>query len=56
MHRMIKHKHWSAAWICSYVAVSLQTQDLVQQRGEAGENSDAGAEAQQQDEVRFVLQ
>lgn len=30
----------------TYVGVSLHTQDLIQQRGEAGENSDARAEAQ----------
>lgn len=40
----------------SYIGVSLHTQDLLQQRGDAGENSDARTEAQQQDEVGFVPQ
>lgn len=40
----------------AHVGVSLHTQDLLQQRGEAGVNSNDWAEAQQQDEVGFVLQ
>lgn len=42
--------------MCTYICVSLYTQNLLQQRGEAGENGDAWSEAQQQDEVGFVLQ
>lgn len=40
----------------AHVGVSPHTQDLLQQRGEAGEDGDAGAEAQQQHQVRFVPQ
>lgn len=47
---------WSLILWCSYICVSLHTQDLLQQRGEAGEDSNARTEAQQQDDVGFVLQ
>ena len=40
----------------AYVGVSLHTQDLLQQHGEAGEHGYARAEADQQDEVGSVLQ
>lgn len=40
----------------THVGVSLDTQDLLQECSEAGENGDARAKAQQQDEVSFVLQ
>ena len=40
---------------CTYISVSLHTQDLLQQRGEARVDGDERAEAQQQDEVGFVL-
>lgn len=42
--------------LCTYVGISFHTQDLLQQRGDAGENTDAGAETQQQDDVGFVPQ
>ena len=41
---------------CTHVGVPLHTQDLLQQRGEAGEGGDARPEAEHQNQVGSVPQ